>query len=121
MYRANHLPSFNQLLNAQPTTSKSALCKHLKITPQTLARWTKAGTAPRAAMLALFYESDYGYSLINSTAQNGEMYARTRATGLETENAALRLRIAHLLDVGDFGAANEPFADAQPFRQANKR
>jgi len=112
MFRAKTLPSLAQLLSGQPTQDAAALCRHLDVTPQTLKRWLAAGIAPRTASLALFYETPWGYSLINSTAENGAMYARQEAAGLRQEVATLQTRIARLerlAAAGDgFGSANEP-------------
>lgn len=108
MYRANHLPSLSQLLSGLPSQEPADLCRHLDITPQTVRRWKQSGTAPRMAMLAMYYETPWGHSLINSTAQNGEMYARLEVQGLTKENAMLRARIDRLEKTGFFGAANAP-------------
>lgn len=108
MFLATHLPSLPQLLSGLPTQEKQQICRHLGITTQTLRAWKKSGTAPRMALLAMFYETPWGYSLINTTAHNGHMYERQLRQGLEREVATLRTRIARLEATGDFGAANDP-------------
>lgn len=108
MFLANHLPSLPQLLSGLPTQEPAAICKHLDITPQTIRRWKQAGQAPRMAALAMYYETPWGHSLINTTAHNGHMYERAHRQSLERENAMLRTRIARLESIGDFGAANDP-------------
>lgn len=112
MFLANHLPSLPQLLSGLPTQEPAAICKHLDITPQTIRRWNQAGIAPKMAMLAMFYETPWGHSLVNTTAHNGHMYARREVDGLRRENAMLRRRIARLEATGDFGAANAPLVGA---------
>lgn len=108
MFRIKQLPSLPQLLSGLPTQESAAVCTHLDITPQTIRRWKQAGTAPRMAMLAMFYETPWGYSLINTTAHNGHMYERQLRESLERQNAMLRARISRLEAIGEFGAANEP-------------
>lgn len=108
MFLANQLPSLPQLLNGLPTQDTAAICRHLDITPQTIRRWRTAETAPRMAMLAMFYETPWGFSLVNTTAHNGHMVERAWRQSLERENATLRTRVQRLETIGDFGAANAP-------------
>lgn len=114
MFLANtsKLPGFAQLLDAMPDQRPLAVSQYLDIAPQTLRRWRAAQTAPRVALLAMYWESPWGVSLLSSTAQNGAMYARREVDGLKRENATLRGRIARLEALGNFGSANEPMATA---------
>ena len=100
MFRANHTPPLNYLLDDLLTHDPVKIAKHLGVTVRTLARWQAADEAPRAAMLALFYETQWGYSLMHATAHNGEMFARQVADSLRRENAALRVRVARLERLG---------------------
>ena len=108
MFRATHTPPLSYLLDDLFTRDLSKVAKHLAVTPKTLSRWKATGNAPRAALLALFYESRWGYSLMYTTAHNDAMYARNENTSLKRENAALRVRIARLEAIGGFGSANDP-------------
>lgn len=108
MFRATHTPPLSYLLDDLLTSDLRAIARHLDVSVKTLERWKAADQAPRAAMLALFYESRWGYSVMESTAHNGELYARQEAAGLKRENAMLRTRIARLERIGDFAAANAP-------------
>lgn len=108
MFLARNLPSLPQLLSGLPTQEPAAICRHLNITPQTIRRWKQAGAAPKMAMLAMFYETPWGHSLINTTAHNGFMYERGHRQSLERENAMLRARIDRLEKIGSFGSANAP-------------
>lgn len=108
MFRATHTPPLSYLLDDLLTSDPAAIAAHLGVSTATLARWKKADQAPRAALLALFYESRWGYSLLESTAHNGEACARRHAESLQRENAMLRARIARLEALGGFGSANAP-------------
>lgn len=112
MFRAHHTPPLSVLLDDLPTRDSGAVAKHLGVTKRTLARWEAADEAPRAILLALFYESRWGFSVLDSTAHNGAMYTSGQVQGLERENAALRARIARLERIGRFGAANAPSMSA---------
>jgi hypothetical protein len=108
MFLANHTPPLSWMLDDLTTRDPAKIAKHLDISTKTLARWKMTDTAPRTAMLAIFYETQWGKNLVHTTAHNGEMYARAQVQGLERENAMLRARIARLESIGDFGAANAP-------------
>lgn len=103
------------LLDSQRTRDPKKIAAFLGISTKTLQRYIADDQAPRAIMLALFYESNWGQSLVNSTAQNGEMFHRQKSQGLERENATLRARIARLealaaaSPAAGFGSSNEPF------------
>lgn len=87
------------------------VARHLQISPATLARWQAADQAPRAAMLALFWETRWGRSAADVEAVNWAAMAHRRAVTLERENAALRRHIELLereLARGPDQAANAP-------------
>lgn len=108
MFLANHTPPLSWMLDDLTTQDAAKISKHLGISIKTLERWKTSDSAPRAAMLAIFFETQWGKSLVHTTAHNGEMYAKAHVQGLERENAMLRDRIARLESIGDFGSANEP-------------
>jgi hypothetical protein len=108
MFRATHTPPLSYLLDDIFERDQSKVAAHLGVTPATLKRWQRQDNAPRAALLALFYESRWGYSLLYTTAHNEAMFSRQECDALKRKNAALLLRIARLEALGDFGAANAP-------------
>ncbi len=114
MFRATHTPPLPVLLDDLQTRDPVAIAGHLGVSVRTLERWKQAQDAPRAALLALFYETRWGYSLTESTAHNGHMIERHWRQALQREAAALRLRISRLEAIGDFGAANQPISAACP-------
>ena len=108
MFRATHTPPLSFLLDDIFERDPSKVARHLGVSLATLKRWQRTDDAPRAALLALFFESQWGYSLVATTAHNGELFQRRIADALARENAALRVRIARLERLGHFGAANAP-------------
>ena len=108
MFRATHTPPLSLLLDDMFEKNPKKVAKHLGVTVATLKRWKAADHAPKAVMLALFYESRWGYSLLYTTAYNAETMERSRANGLQRTNDALRVRIARLETLGNFDSANEP-------------
>jgi hypothetical protein len=101
------LPSFDFLLDGQPASPQVAAV-HLGVTRRTMANWQAAGDAPRAAKLALFYETKWGRGLVEAQALNDCRMAWQTVGILERENAALLVRVARLERIGGFGCANEP-------------
>lgn len=108
MFRATHTPPLSVLLDDLLTRDSRAIARHLDCSVKTLERWKQADQAPRTAMLALFYETRWGHSLIHSTAHNEAVLYRQQVGGLQRENAMLRARVARLERLGSYGAANEP-------------
>lgn len=108
MFRASHTPQLSMMLDDLFTRDHSTIAKHLGVTVPTLRAWIRAGQAPRAAMLALFYETRWGYSLTDAQAFNDAQVERQWRQALQRENGMLRARIARLEAIGDFGAANAP-------------
>ena len=57
MFRATHTPPLSYMLDDIFTRDPKKIAKHLGVSVQTLKKWKSADVAPRAAMLALFYET----------------------------------------------------------------
>ena len=108
MFRATHTPPLSYMLDDIFVRDLKKVAKHLGVSVQTLKKWKAKDEAPRAALLALFYETQWGYSLMATTAHNGEMFQRQLADSLKRTNDALRVRIARLEALGNFESANEP-------------
>lgn len=85
-----------------------AVGNHLGVAARTVDRWKATGDAPRAALLALFWETRWGLSALDCALVNGEQVQRSLAGSLERENAMLRARIHRLEGLGTFGSANAP-------------
>lgn len=112
MFRATHTPPLSYLLDDLLTRDQASIAKHLGVSVSTLKRWIADDNAPRAALLALFYESRWGYSLMETTAHNGAMYARHELRFARATIERLEAHIARLESIGDFGAANAPRLEA---------
>ena len=97
-----------------PRPKQQVSCKSLGVTEQTLKKYIKAEGAPRAMMLALFWEMRCGRSAADTEAANfGAIYYR-KAMGLERENVASRKKMQAMqleLDRQIHESANSPFFD----------
>ena len=84
----------------------------LGLSLSTMRKYRRLEQAPRAVMLALFWESPYGASVIYSETVNDAMFSRRWAKSLELRNARLVQQIITLereLSERQDGAANTPF------------
>lgn len=101
------LPSLALMLDdlGQPGVDKLAAA--LGVTPRTVRRWLADGMAPRPAMLALFWVTRWGLSLVDAEAARLADLHAAEADCLRREVSALRDELARVLAVGDFGAAND--------------
>ncbi|RVU46109.1 hypothetical protein [Rubrivivax rivuli] len=106
----------------QPTTAQ--LGRALGVTERTARRWVAAGHAPRPAMLALFWVTRWGQSVVDADAHNQATTYAALARALRADNDALQADLARVLALADTGAANSaswrvlPMATVLPFRRA---
>lgn len=105
------VPVLAVLLDRIPA-SRADVARHLGVTPRTLDAWTASGNAPRAVLVALFMESDYGRQSIDCDLFNRTQMLAGLADCLRRETETLRARIARLERLGDFGSANAPTMSA---------
>lgn len=89
MLRApRHLPSLEMIL-ADLGMPQRVLAQHLGVTERALRKWKAAGEAPRAVLLALFWETSWGRSTADTDAYNAALIDRQRADAYERENRRL--------------------------------
>ncbi len=105
----DHLPPLSVLIDDLhgPRTPES-IGHHLGVSGLTVRRWMAKGEAPRAAALALFWETRWGLSALDAQAVN---LVRTHVglnSSLRRANAALQRRVEMLEALGGFGSANSP-------------
>jgi len=110
MYLApRHLPTLGQLLPDLGNPSPREIARYLDVTERTVYAWRAAGAAPKAATLALFWESSYGLSALDAQLFNTAQVHRCLSESLGNEVKNLQSRIARLEKTGHFGCANAPF------------
>lgn len=110
----SQLPPLSMILDdLHGDRSPQALARHLGVSALTVRRWLKAGEFPRAAALALFWETRWGLGTLHAEAVNLVRTHMGLNRALKNENAALRRRIARL-EALSYGAANAPTFDHQP-------
>lgn len=108
------LPALQSILDDLGNPAPAAWARALGVSERTAWRWQAAGHAPRAAMLALYWLTRWGWSAIESEALYAVDLLRSYRRTAEAEIASLRAELARLQALGDFGAANDPSRLAAP-------
>lgn len=108
------LPSLAMILDDLGRPSPAAWGRAIGVSERTAWRWQAAGSAPRAATLALYWLTRWGWSAIESEALYAVDLLRSYRRTTEAEIASLRAEIGRLQALGDFGAANDPSRAAPP-------
>ncbi len=65
-----HLPEWLTCVQDVGSPNAPSLAKHLGVTERTVYNWQLANNAPRAAHLALFWDTRWGRSAIDAKATN---------------------------------------------------
>lgn len=112
------LPSFEDMfedIGAAPWE----LARHLGTSMSSVYRWLSGEVAvPRAHLLAMFYETQWGRSFVSCAAEeNARVFGRSMLA-LREEVEALRSKVERLGRIGDFGSANDPMPEVELERMA---
>ena len=106
------LPPLSRLLSDLGNPTPLEVSRMLHVSERTIKRWRATDDAPRAALLALFWQSSYGLSALDCELFNTAMVWRNLSDSLKKENENLHRRIARLEALGGFGCANSPLFHA---------
>lgn len=87
------------------------LARVLGVSVSTVARWQRSGKAPRSALLALFWLTRWGRSVVAVDLLNEARTMRALAESRAAQVRALRRRLEMLEQATPTGAANSPFFD----------
>lgn len=101
-------PTLGQILDDLGRPDAKRLAKALGTSQASIYRWIANDQAPRPVMLALFWLTRWGMSIVDAEAVNDARMKAALARCLQTENDRLRYELSRVLAVGDFGAANDP-------------
>jgi|GEM_PF-3063806 hypothetical protein len=100
-----------ELMADIPNATPSTVAKFLDVTERSVWRWLADNSAPRAALLALWYQTKQGQYEVAVHVGNEAMWNAGMARA-QTERAdAATARLARVLAISDTGAANDPFND----------
>lgn len=105
----NQLPPLSVLVgDLHGPRTPEAIGHHLGVSALTVRRWIAKDDAPRAAALALFWETRWGLSALDAQAVNLVRSHVGLNNALRRANAALQRRVEMLEALGGFGSANSP-------------
>jgi hypothetical protein len=115
------LPPLSVLIDdLHGSRTPEAIGQHLGVSALTVRRWIAKDGAPRAAMLALFWETRWGLSALDAQAVNLVRSHVGLNKALRRENDALHRRIEYLESLGQFGSANSPVYSAPVYNSADQ-
>jgi hypothetical protein len=118
----DHLPPLSVLIDdLHGPRSPDSVGQHLGVSALTVRRWMDKDEAPRAAALALFWETRWGLSALDAQAVNLVRSHVGLNNALRRANAALQRRCEMLEALGCFGSANSPmFVDVDGHAAENR-
>ena len=89
------------------------VCKFLDVTERTIWRWLAEESAPKMAVLSLFWETKYGRSMVHTDQVNEIRLMYRRIEILQDQYARAKDIITGLRQL-QYDTANEPFYDEMP-------
>lgn len=107
-----NVPAFSVIVADLGQPSAAEIARALGVTPRTVQRWIEIDLAPTAATLALFWLTRCGMSQIECRAVNDARLQAALARAHQRDAETRLAQVQHLLQVGDFAAANAPLMRA---------
>lgn len=87
------LPPWELIINDLNKPSAVQIARTLDVGVSTVFRWQKTGNVPRSAVMALFWLTRWGHSLIDTSATNDAIFYANMCRALQLENAGLKSHI----------------------------
>lgn len=106
------LPSLPAMVADLGNPSAGQIAEALGVDRSTVSGWLRRGTAPRPAMLALFWATSWGTSALDADLFNAAQTAQAHRLAQASEVERLRRQLARVVSLADFGTANAPLFDA---------
>lgn len=122
MFKApTQLPPVSLLLDDLPTQDARRVARHLGLSEATIRKYRRDDDAPRLVLLALFFETRWGRSIMDTELEHRHQLHLQLISSQRRRITELEATVGRLLDVGDFGAANAPIFDCERTPQAGPR
>lgn len=109
------MPSLEMMLADIGNPRPDQLAKALGVSVKTIYRWKQEEEAPRVAMLALFFVTQWGRGQVHCDAHNDALQQaqiaacyRSQLKEMQAQLKETQAQLVHLGRIGDFGAANDP-------------
>jgi len=107
-------PPLSVMLADLGKPNAAAVARLLGVHERTVYGWQAKDHAPRAVLLALFWETSWGRSWNATNAENDARFAAMRTAALESEVERLRGRVAYLERLAVYDSANAPTFTPSP-------
>jgi len=109
MRAPTQIPPLWLMLEEIPFSYKQ-IASYLGVSVRTLERYRNSGNAPKSVMMALFWETKWGLSLVNSHAVNEAMYMRGLAQSLteQLDDSRKQIEVLERTIATTSYAANSP-------------
>lgn len=108
------VPAFELMLADIGRPDAHALARALGVTERTVKRWLARGQAPRAAMLAIYWITQWGQNQVHTKAHNDAVLFASYVRALKDRVDQLEAQVTQLGRIGDFGTANDPAPNVVP-------
>lgn len=103
------VPPFSMLLADLGNPQPRQIAKTFQVSERTARRWVKNDNPPFMVLLATYWLTSWGREEVHCEAENAARMHTGLYEALRRENAALKVRIQRLEDLGEFESANQPF------------
>ncbi len=113
----SHVPIWQLMMDDLCNPPPARVARVLGLSLRSVQRYNATGCAPRHVCLAVFWLTRWGRSQVNCQAENAAQLAAQYLRSIDDQVARLEAQVAHLIRIGDFGAANEPAQAGQPARR----
>lgn len=110
------VPSLSRLLSEIGSPSAFYLARAMQVPVVTAELWIHEDQAPHSVMLALFWLTRWGVSIIDAEAHNSAVLQAQLAASSQAETADLRAAINRVERIADFGSANDPLSTVRAGR-----
>lgn len=91
--------------------SPAQVARFLRVTERSVWRWLADGSAPFAALAALWHETARGREVTSCDVGNELVLTRTGKRIAQQGEARSVVRLSRVLAISDSGAANDPLLD----------
>ena len=101
------IPPLYLMLEDIGKPSPKKLAKALGVCERSVWRWISLGEAPRPAMLAIYWLTQWGRGSVHADLQNEAVMYAGYVNALKADVARLEAQVESLGRIGDFGSAND--------------
>jgi predicted DNA-binding transcriptional regulator AlpA len=102
------VPIWHTMMDDLCNPPPERVARVLGISKRSVYRYNETGFAPKPVCLAVFWLTRWGRSAVNAQAINDAVTAIQYVEGLRSQVAQLEATVKQLVQIGDFGSANDP-------------